>query len=254
MADLLPGMGDDDFALAGEYALGLLEGDELATARHRVLAERDFAQAVEWWAMQFGPIAEASGSAQPSEDVWRGVVARLPDEGSVSGSPAPLPSAPPEQKLPLGSALGFTLLGGAIAAALAFVFLDIPRGAQPPVPIETSAPERSPLLIAQLSDEDAGRSLAAIVDEQRGDISLAIDGFSPEAGQAPELWVIPADGVPRSLGYIPQSGDFARQLTDAELGLLNDGASLAVTFEEDSGAPHEEPTPPILVAGALNQV
>ncbi len=68
------------------------------------------------------------------------------------------------------------------------------------------------------------------------------------------VWVVPAGGVPQSLGLIPADGNFGRELTEAEAALLVEGALLAVTYEDSASAPHEAPTTTILLAGPLDEV
>ena len=83
---------------------------------------------------------------------------------------------------------------------------------------------------------------------------VLVAGLEAEPGKTPELWVIPAGGAPISLGAIPQQGNFARDLSVEESSLLAAGATLAVTFEDDTGERHETPTMPILLAGPLAEV
>ena len=50
----------EPFITAGELALGVLEDVELADARRMMLADRAFAEAVEWWETRLGAMAEAA--------------------------------------------------------------------------------------------------------------------------------------------------------------------------------------------------
>ena len=239
---------DDAFVTAGELSLGVLDGAELAAARERQLTDRAFGEAVEWWHARLGAMAEATPAFLPSATVWSGIDAAIDRIQSQDATVAPMP----EPRRPVAWSI-MSALAGAAAASIAFVlFFDQPQPMPTPQPPELERPQ--PQLITQAQDEAAGRRLAGIVDATGRRLSLKIDGFQPEEGQAPELWVIPAGGEPVSLGFIPAQGDFARDLTAEEARLLVEGATLAVTFEEDSGAPHEAPTPPILVTGSLDQV
>ena len=53
----------DDKAFAGEYVLGLLEGDAKAEAERRIASDADFARAVEDWRMRLLAFAAASLTA-----------------------------------------------------------------------------------------------------------------------------------------------------------------------------------------------
>ncbi|WFL78283.1 anti-sigma factor [Altererythrobacter arenosus] len=244
---------DDPFLLAGEYVLGTLEGGELNEARRAQLSRPDFASAVEWWEWKLGAMAEAAGEFQASADVWRGIVARLDaaEAGEREGSGV-MPIEQPMAR-PAGWSIATALAGAAMAAFGIFMWTTAPSGpgVEAP-PVVAPAPSRQ--LVAQLQDEESGRRLASVIDTENRRLALNITGLTAEEGQAPELWVIPEGGAPVSLGYIPEEGDFRRDLSDEESGLLARGATLAVTFEEDVGTRHEAPTPPILLAGALDEV
>ncbi|USA61964.1 hypothetical protein NCF85_02995 [Qipengyuania citrea] len=61
---------DDPFLTAGELALGVLEGSDLAAARRLQLSDVTFAGAVEWWEARLGAMSEGAQSALPSDAVW----------------------------------------------------------------------------------------------------------------------------------------------------------------------------------------
>lgn len=246
MADDTP-IPDDAFLLAGEYALGVLEGDDLAAAGRAVLRDRPFAEAVDWWERRLGAMAEAVGEIQPSPSVWKGIEARLAADAPMQAYPLPKPRSGPS-----GWSIATALAGlGAAAVALA-LFLYTPRTIERLPPDIALAPDEQ--LVAQLQDAESGRKLAGVIDPDNRRLALTIEGFQAERGFAPELWVIPQGGAPISLGAIPEAGSFARDISQEEAGLLVAGATLAVTFERDTGARHATPTPPILIAGALDRV
>lgn len=240
---------DDPFIRAGEYALGILEGDELGEARRLLLADRGFAEAVEWWEYRLGCMSEAAGSYMPSSSVWPGVLARI-DAEDASRDAVPV-SFEPKRQSPWNIAA--LVAGAGMAVAGLVFFIATPRTVtlpqQPPV-----ATTPGPQLIAQLEDEESARRLASVIDVDSNRLALNITGLEAEAGKTPELWVIPEGGAPVSLGAIPQSGSFDRELSQEEADLLVAGSTLAVTFEDDTGQRHESPTMPILLAGQLDQV
>ena len=247
MADDPAILGDDPFVRAGEYALGVLEGEERSAARRSMLSDASFADAVAWWERRLGAMGEAAGRMLPSPSVWTGIEARLDAEGQTAVATMPEPSRGPS-----AWSIATAIAGLGAAAAALILFLSTPKTIETLPPDVALAPSEQ--FVAQLQDEEAGRRLAGVVDPQNRRLSLSIDGFTAGEGQAPELWVIPEGGAPVSLGSIPQSGSFARDLSAREAELLVAGSTLAVTFEEDTGVPHEAPTPPILIAGALDRV
>jgi anti-sigma-K factor RskA len=66
-----------------------------------------------------------------------------------------------------------------------------------------------------------------------------------------ELWVIPADGVPVSLGIVPTLGKGEVQLDERQQGLLGTSVILAVTLEPKGGSPSGKPTGAVLYKGIL---
>lgn len=244
---------DERDVLAGEMALGLLEGEELAVARRLMLSDREFAERVRWWNHSLACMAERAGSIEPDSSVWTAIERRL-GEGGVADFVAPEPAA-------RGSATGLSgmrllaALGGAAAAAAVFtLFLVSPQLTQPvPGPAGTQVVSDG-RLVAQLQSEDGSITLAGLVEPEAGVLSLNVAGLQPGAGAAPELWAIPADGIPRSLGQIPQSGSFNRELSAEERSIFVEGTALAVTYEESGTIPHPAPTTEILVVGGLTSV
>lgn len=248
MADTTSPLDDDAFIRAGEHALGVLEGEELSAARRAMLADGDFADAVEWWTYRLGAMAEATSPFAVSAAVWRGIEARIDAIEAADRGPA----ASLADRRMSRSSVAALFAGAAMAAASLVLFLATPRVSEAPDQSPSSA--AGPQLIAQLQDEDASRKLAGVIDMAGNRLALNVSGLEAESGKTPELWVIPAGGAPVSLGAIPESGAFDRALTPEEARLLVAGSTLAVTFEEDTGQRHEAPTMPILLAGTLDQV
>ena len=243
--------------LAGEYALGVLEGAALVAAQQRLLSDRDFADEVEWWRHRLACLAEAAGEFEPSPLAWQAIERRLEGAREGDGPAGPLPLERPAARGVSGWGLGLGMAGAAaIAAALTFVLVQ-PAGGPTPAPVPTSQPTETQAgerLIAQLASEDGAITLAGLVDAQSGRLDLSTTGLTPAAGQAAELWVVPAGGAPQSLGLIPADGRVARELTAAERAALIEGASLAVTYENAADAPHPAPTTDILLIGGLTRV
>jgi anti-sigma-K factor RskA len=81
---------------------------------------------------------------------------------------------------------------------------------------------------------------------------LAVAGDMPaDPAHAHELWVIPADGKPRSLGTMPASKQTHMRLADALAQLLQEGATIAISVEPRGGSPTGAPTGPVVASGAL---
>ena len=81
---------------------------------------------------------------------------------------------------------------------------------------------------------------------------VAVAGNLPvDARHSHELWVIPADGKPRSLGVLGTSKQAHMQLANALADLLQQGATIAISVEPKGGSPTGAPTGPVVASGAL---
>jgi anti-sigma-K factor RskA len=246
-------MDDGRRDLAGEYALGVLEGDELAAAQRLMLSDRHFAEQFHWWAHRLAGMAEEAAARAPSDQVWPAIERRLDSPADDRIAPTPARPAFAASAAPRGFS-GWQIAGamaGAAAVATAFTLLvgDPRRGPVESIPAQVESAEAR--LVAQLQSDDRSISLASMVEQQTGRISINISGLEPGIDRAPELWIVPGDGVPRSMGRIPESGRFSRYLTELERQFLVAGSTLAVTYEDPATIPHTAPTTEIIVSAKL---
>lgn len=219
-------------AIAAELALGLLEGEDRAAALRLVLSDRDFAAAVADWRDRLAPLFDLVPEVAPSADLWRRI------EAALDGKPA-APRA--------GFWKGATAAAIATAAALAGVLLLRPAPA--PQIIEREAPVTAQLA-APLVPEGTTSLVMARYDPAHA--MLRVDAnVMPDDDRAPELWVIPADGTPRSLGVFGKRGTTEVAMTARLRAWLVDGATLAVSLEPSGGSPTGLPTGPVIASGKL---
>ena len=106
-----------DQLLAAEYALGLLEGEDLLAARARESADPAFARDVAEWQERLAPLADDIGPRMPREEVWQRIEAEL---GADSGN---------AQVVALRRSLRRWQWAGGLsaAAAIALAFLALPQ-------------------------------------------------------------------------------------------------------------------------------
>lgn len=134
-----PDMIPPDMILAGELALGVLEGDELATAQRRLIAEPDFAAAVARWRDHFAAAA-LRGPAEPApERIGARVMAAIAEPRGEAAIPLRRPSA---ARSPVALWRATALSLGAVAAVLAALVL------RPPSPQPAPA---APVLVAAMT-------------------------------------------------------------------------------------------------------
>lgn len=234
---------DEDDLFAGEYALGLLEGPDLAAAQARIAADRAFADRVEAWAARLSPMLEGS-PAEPSDNVWQAISARL--AANDEGMPA----------RPAAAVRGWrwaTLAASAVAASLALVLVTrpAPEASAPATPVVAAAPASA--LVASLQDDVAASAVTISVEQSGGQLIVTPVRLAVE-GRTPELWIIPGDGTPRSLGVIPAAAPSRVAVPEQHRAHLQQGATFAISLEPAGGSPTGAPTGPVAASGKIVRI
>lgn len=232
---------DERELLAAELALGVLEGDALAAANRRLLTDAAFAEEVEAWRDRLAGMALDVPDETPPDELWSRI------ERAIDGTgPAQVVDLVPRRQLRRWQ-FG-TAAAGAVAAALA-VMLVIPRPDPLIIPPPTQVAAQ-PAIVAQLRGEGEGPLVAARYDPATAQLRLVAQDMG-EDPRVPELWIIPEDGIPRSLGVIQPAGDTQLAVAEGHRSMLHDGATLAITMEPRATAPHPAPTGPRVAAGKI---
>jgi anti-sigma-K factor RskA len=210
--------------LAAEYALGTLRGRARQRLRRWMQDDAALAGAVAQWEARLAPMAQGVAAVPPPARVWREIEARL-------GRPA--------QSFSIWRALG--LVAGGALAALVGVALLLPQQAPEGLP---------PSYVAVLSDAKSQKAVM-IVSAGRKSNALQVKMLDPAirvAGKSLELWAVPRDGNPRSLGLV-QMDKTALQLSAPADRTLGDIPLLAVSLEPQGGSTTGAPTGPVLYSG-----
>jgi anti-sigma-K factor RskA len=228
--ELQSGNGTGDDTLAGEYVLGVLSPEHRALVAARLRSEPEFAARVAFWESRLSPLADAVQPAVPPARVWNRIESDLfADSAATAGWWSNL-------------ALWRWLAAGSSLAAAASIALLLTVG----------VPQPQNNLVAALQASNAGPSYIATLDAGSGQLLISPVTAASDATRVPELWLIPADGVPRSLGLIAESGETRVIMPNAMRDLAGPAATLAITLEPQGGAPEGKPTGPVIAAGALH--
>ncbi|MEO6224439.1 MAG: anti-sigma factor [Sphingomicrobium sp.] len=223
--------------LAAELALGVLNGAELREARSLARTEPAFRQALARWSGRLAPMLDDVPPVDPPHGLWRSIAGRLGDEAPASNVIVL------KQRVNLWRTA--TAAATAMAAALALVLVTrVPP--QPPVASPSPAP-----MVAMLGDSSGAKLVANWSPEARTLVIAASADMPADRGHAHELWVIPADGKPRSLGTMPSGKHMMMRVPEPLSAAFRNGATLAVSLEPAGGSPTGSPTGPVLVSGAL---
>ncbi|MDB6180859.1 anti-sigma factor [Paracoccus fistulariae] len=218
-----------DIASAGEYVLGTMPLAERQAFAQRLREDEDLAQEVARWQSHFAPLDDEIDPVTPPPQVWNDLQKRLFDE-----APKPAGVSPFWRWLGLGGSLA--------AAALAAVIWLSPE-----------PPGSDGLWVSDMVSEDGSVRLAALYDEDSGEMRVSVGGKAPAEGRDWELWLIQGDRDPISLGVMPHQGNAAMPIPE-ELRLLIADATLAITDEPAGGSPQGVATGPVVAAAPLRRI
>jgi anti-sigma-K factor RskA len=132
-------------------------------------------------------------------------------------------------------------IAAAVAAALiavAFLFPDL-----------VFRPEVN--AVAQLASPQGGAPAFEVsVLDDRKKLLIRAAQVSAVPNQSYELWAVPPQGAPISLGVVEPTGETERDVAETLRPLLAPGGTLAVSLEPEGGSPTGAPTQ-VMFVGAL---
>ena len=220
--------------LAAEYALGTMPARPRARLARVASTDAVVARALRDWERRIAMLADAVPPIVPSPRVWAALTRRLGFDDA--GADAPWWRR-------LGFWRPFALASFAAAFALAVTLLA-PRFEAPAetIVVVLAGPDARPVLVANVP---------------RGERVMAVKALAPvtvPAGRALELWMLPGQGAPRSLGLIPAAGVGQVRLPSAPDTAFRGIDALAVSLEPAGGSPTGLPTGPVLYTGRLERL
>lgn len=224
--------------LAAEYALGLLEGEDLLAARGLMANKPDFAAQVAFWESRLAPLLDEIGGAVPDEALWQHITAEIE-------------AVPGGEVVSLQARLRFwqRAAAGAAMAAVGSVALLVLQPA--PGPAETALPGP---LIASIPIGDTPLRLGVTYLPDRQEMLISASGLTADGVHDHELWLVPPQGELRSLGVV-RPGREASMALDPDLAdLIQDGAQMVLTREPLGGKPDGQAAGPVVAEGAFRTV
>lgn len=232
MADPLP---EEEELLAAELAFGLLDREDHRAAEAKTVTDPAFADAWHRW-QDYAAAMLAGPQESPRPSVWTRIETRLPANDTT-----------PRSTLRWWQA--GTLVASAAAVLLAVVAVQrspiVPPVAQPQLQPQPAAP-----LVAILTASTGHGVLTVSYDPVSGRLvsaptDLAIGNHSAE------LWVIPADGKPRSLGVVADKTPGWTKAPGPAAEAIAPGVTLAVSVEPIGGSPTGQPTGAVILTGKI---
>jgi anti-sigma-K factor RskA len=220
--------------LAAEYVLGTLQGGARRRFDALLVAHPALREAVAQWQERLAPLTVSVAPVAPPGRVWQGIESRLFGDAVATRDTA---SARWWQRLAVWR--GLSAVTTFAALALVVIVLQSPP-AQAPVVVVLDLNPQAPLALQS--------SLVASVSADGGALTLRpIQVAATAPGRALELWAVPAQGAPRSLGLVQAN----TTTTLIRSQLLADTAAFAISVEPAGGSPTGAPTGPIVSLGKL---
>ena len=219
-------------ALAAQYVAGTLRGAARRRFETLLPSHPGLQQAVQAWQARLIPMTVSLPPQAPPPAVWRKI------ERTLWPAPEPLPWW---QRLGLWRAVS----GAAVASVVGLAVLQPGTPpAQPPV-----------VVVLQGTGADAGvggNIVASFSGDGRAMVTRTLTPVSLKTDRVLELWSVPPQGNPRSLGLISADGVTVLKGERLPTTLLKGGtAALAVSIEPPGGSPTGTPTGPVVYAGKL---
>jgi anti-sigma-K factor RskA len=222
----------DNKALAGEYVLGLLDGEAKMTVERRIASDAEFAREVEAWRSRLAAFDDTVDPRTASDTLWSRIEAGL---GSAALAPETQSLwARFWNNLP---ALRVATLGTTFAALLLAVGLGF----------AIRAANQQPVMVAVLVDGNrTGAVVHAFADGRV--VLLPLMPIDVPAGRAIEVWTLPSrERGPVSVGLMSRAQTL--QLSLKDLPAPKPDQLFELTLEPATGSPTGRPTGPILFKG-----
>jgi len=236
--------------LAAEYVIGTLRGGARRRFEGLLRRHAELRQAVAEWQDRLQPMAElvspAQSSTQPPAAIWPAIEAKLGLHSKPQRKPQSKRLSWFELREDLSFWRGLGLFSTTAAIILTTLLLSKQELSVPVTPVTS--------YIAMLSNDQA-RPIAVVTgDAQNGQLQVKLLAPQPiAADKSLQLWAVPKDGPPRSLGLLAADGSVTLVLPDN--ATPQTVPLLAVTLEPEGGSPDPKgPTGPIVFKGSWLQI
>ncbi len=232
---------DPNERLAAEYVLGVLDGAERADAERQLADDPAFAAAVDRWRERLTPWFDDAAQREHHPGLWDKIAAALPPV-SANDNDAGLRRS---MSLWRGYAAVMTAATLALAALVTLRTPDV----LPPTTVDAPAS----MLVATLALPDAG-AISLTVDHRTNRVVATAVGITPDGIHSHELWLVPASGMPQSLGILDPAAPHAMPAAAALVAALQSGATVAVSAEPLGGSRRAGPSGPVLTTAQFREI
>lgn len=227
--------------LAAEYVLGTLKGGGRRRFESLMRDSAVLRRAVAEWQDRIHPMAEFSAAEPVRPQVWNAIANQLDLQAGAA-------EAKPSFWHTLRGDLAFWRGLGMSSTALAAILVAVLLTKQP----ESAVPAVS--YVAMLADDKSQPIAVVMGDAKRGQITVKMmTSMQVATDKSLELWALPKDGPPRSLGLVADNGSVTLPMpANASPQSI---PTLAVTLEPKGGSTDPNgPTGPVVFKGPWVQI
>lgn len=225
--------------LAGRYALGVMQAGARRRFESWLRYDQGLRRLTRRWERQLDGLNQNLTPVSPPARVWQRLEQRISPAHTASKDT-------PVQGVHLSNGWqgwrSFALFASLVAVMLGgwIVYPHKPHRAVPP-----------PINLAVLSG-DTGAMYVMCSDpvSHKAAFEVLAKAAIPDDKDA-ELWLLPANGAPRSMGLLPREGRMVKTVRAEILAQFAGAKGLAVSVEPKGGSPTGGPTGPIPYQGKL---
>ncbi|MDO9405530.1 MAG: anti-sigma factor [Polaromonas sp.] len=245
--------------LAASYALGTLRGGARRRFEAVARVHAPVRAAALIWQSRLASVAELQPEAAPSPAVWKRIENLVRAEREAAGMQAARLAAAVAAKPETGGWwANLSLWRGATAAGISAAVLALFTGLHFNGQLNGEVHQLSARLaatpaiqyVAVLADDKAAPSMLVTFDPKNQRLVLKrVGGFQEDADKSLQLWALPQQGGPKSLGVL--GNEQVVRLIAAD-GDVRQVPALAISLERKGGVPAGSgPAGPVLFKGAL---
>jgi anti-sigma-K factor RskA len=227
-------------ALAAQYVAGTLRGPARRRFEALLPAHPALQRAVRNWQDRLMPLTGVLPPVAPPPQVWQRIESQLWPTAAAA-QPQAANAAPWWQRLGFWRAISGTALAAVVGLA---VLVATPQPTPAPV-----------VVVLQGTGADAavgGTIVASLSGDGKALTTRTLTPVSLSTDRVLELWSVPPEGKPQSLGLISANGATVLARGKLPATVLKGGtAALAVSVEPPGGSTTGVPTGPVVFAGKM---
>lgn len=220
--------------LAAEYVLGTLKGGARRRLESWFVNDAALRRAIAEWQDRLCPLAELMPAVPPSRQIWREIISRIEAQDA---------SLRTGLKHGWRDSVQFWRRLGMASTFVAALLVAVVLLRQPAVEL---AP---PTYVAMLTNEQAQAAMVIVGDAKTRQLTVKV--VMPQniaSDRSLELWSLPKEGLPRSLGLVAANGEVTLTLPDNISPQTVGTMAISLEPKGGSGNPHAA-SGPILYKG-----